>query len=137
MKIIVAFFIILSSFTNAQVTNSKEQPKMIYTEKAKFPGGDDAFRAEFFKMVHGYIDLRQYAVNGVFYFTFKIDATGKIKKLDVSPKVKDSEMFIDDMLFAMKKVKGKWKPAQRDGKPIESNYILSINFISDHFDHGD
>lgn len=135
MKKIVFFFIFLSSFATAQVVNSEDQPKMIYTEKAQFPGGEEAFRAEFFKMVHGYIDLRQYAVNGVFYFSFKIDPNGKIKKLDVSPKVKNSEMFIDDMLFAMKKVKGKWKPAQRDGKPIESNYILSINFISDHFDH--
>lgn len=135
MKKIVFFFIFLSCFAIAQVTDSQDQPRMIYKEKAQFPGGDDAFRKEFFKMVHGYIDLRQYAVNGVFYFSFKIDTNGKIKKLDVSPKVKNSEMFIDDMLFAMKKVKGKWKPAQRDGKPIESNYILSINFISDHFDH--
>lgn len=62
---------------------------------------------------------------------------GKIKDLDIKPKVKDSEMFIDDMLFAMKKVKAKWKPAQQNGTPIESNYILSINFTSDHFDHGD
>lgn len=137
MKKIVIFFLLVSGLATAQVTASEEQPKMIYTEKAQFPGGEKAFRAEFFKMVNGYLDLQQYAVNGTFYFTFKIDVNGKIKDLDIKPKVKDSEMFIDDMLFAIKKVKGKWKPAQRDGKPIESNYILSINFTSDHFDHGD
>lgn len=137
MKKLLFFLVFLSGFATAQVDASPDHPKMIYTEKAQFPGGDDAFRKEFFKMVHGYIELRQYAVNGIFYFTFKIDATGKIKKLDISPKVKNSEMFIEDMLFAMKKVKGKWKPAQRNGKPIESNYIMSINFISDHFDYGD
>lgn len=131
------FFLIISSFAFGQAESKKEQPKMIYTEKAKFPGGDEAFLAEFHKMVNGYIDLRQYAVNGTFYFTFIIDVNGKIKNLNIVPKVKNSDMFIEDMMFAMKKIKTKCKPALQNEKPVESKYILSFNFITDHFDHGD
>ena len=131
------FCLLISCFAFGQTENKKEQPKMIYTEKAKFPGGDEAFRAEFHKMVNGYIDLRQYFVNGIFYFTFNIDVNGKIKNLDIVPKVKNSDMFIEDMMFAMKKIKTKWKPALQNNQPVESKYILSVNFTTDHFDHGD
>ncbi|MBU4538963.1 MAG: energy transducer TonB [Weeksellaceae bacterium] len=121
----------------AQTTEDQNPHHLTITEKAKFPGGDKAYREELFKMIHAYIDLQKYAVNGVFHFMFDIDVNGKIKNLQVYPKVQNSEMFIDDMLFAMKRVKTKWKPAMRDNKPVESKYVLKINFISDHFDHGD
>lgn len=137
MKKLFCFLIFIYGLSFGQNVKSEENPKIIYTEKAQFPGGDQAFLAEFHKMVNGYIDLGQYAVNGIFYFSFKIDINGKIKNLNISPKVKNSEMFIDDMMFAMKKIKTKWKPALQNEKPVESNYILSVNFTSDHFDHGD
>ncbi|WP_435523052.1 hypothetical protein [Chryseobacterium indoltheticum] len=54
-------------------------------------------------MIHAYIDLNQYGVNGVFTFIFDIDKNGKAGNLKVLPKVKNSEMFIDDMKFALKK----------------------------------
>lgn len=46
-------------------------------------------------------------------------------------------MFIDDMQFAMKRVKTRWIPAKKNDVPIESKYVLKINFTTDHFDHGD
>lgn len=103
-------------------------------QKAQFPGGDEGFIDEFLKMIHAYIDLRHYAVNGKFTFIFDVDEKGKISDLDVVPKVKNSEMFIDDMNFAIKKVKKKWQPALKDGQPISSKKIISINFTSDHTD---
>ena len=131
------FCLLISCLAFGQTEDKKEQPKMIYTEKAKFPGGEEAFSAELHKMINGYIDLRQYAVNGTFYFTFIIDEKGKIKNLNIIPKVKNSDMFIEDMMFAMKKIKKRWNPALQNGQPVESKYILSINFTSDHYDHDD
>lgn len=75
------------------------------SQNAEFPGGDDAFTKEFLKMIHAYIDLNKYAVNGQFVFVFDVNENGKISNLDVLPKVKNSEMFIEDMDFAIKKVK--------------------------------
>lgn len=46
-------------------------------------------------------------------------------------------MFIEDMLFCMKKIKTKWKPPVANGVAVKTNYKIKINFISDHFDNGD
>lgn len=110
---------------------------LVITRSAEFPGGDAAFSKEFLRMIHGYIDLDQYAVNGQFTFLFDIGTDGKISNLNVLPKVKNSELFIDDMNFAIKKVKKKWQPAIQNGKPTVSKKVIKINFTTDHFDHGD
>lgn len=137
MKTLLLIFFLISSSIFGQEENSPQKNQISTHEKAKFPGGDEAFLAEFHKMVNGYIDLKEYAVNGIFYFTFDIDVKGKIKNLNILPKVKNSELFIEDMMFAMKRIKTRWKPASKNGQPVESKYILSVNFTSDHFDHGD
>ncbi|MBO6185276.1 MAG: energy transducer TonB [Chryseobacterium sp.] len=130
-------FILLIGFKSFAQESKVESENLSRTEKAEFPGGDEVFTKEFLKMIHGYIDLRKYAVNGQFTFLFDVTADGKVDNLKVLPKVKDSELFIDDMNFAIKKVKKKWKPAMRDGKPVVSKKVIKINFTSDHFDHGD
>ena len=88
-------------------------------------------------MINGYIDLSKYAANGIFTFSFDVDIDGKAKNLSVTPRVKNSEMFIEDMLFCMEKIKTKWKPALANGVAVKTNYKIKINFISDHFDNGD
>ena len=105
------------------------------TSNAEFPGGDKAFTNEFLRMIHGYIDMSKYAVNGQFTFLFDISTEGKVENLNVLPKVKNSELFIEDMEFAIKKVKKKWKPAIQNGLPVVSKKLIKINFTSDHFDH--
>ena len=131
------FLLFLFPATVFAQAEEENQPKITFIERAKFPGGEDAYRAELFEMINAYIDLRKYAVNGLFQFMFTIDVNGKIKNVQVYPQVKNSEMFIDDMQFAMKRVKTRWIPAKKNDVPIESKYVLKINFTTDHFDHGD
>ncbi len=132
--VMICFLLGLKSYS--QETRVDSENPVTY-KSAEFPGGDSAFSKEFLKMIHAYIDLGLYAVNGKFVFTFDVDENGKVINLKVLPKVKNSEMFIEDMQFAMKKVKKKWKPAVRNGKPVLSQKIISIYFTSDYFDHGD
>ena len=136
-KIVSVLLILISEFGFSQTTENKDTTKFISAKKAEFPGGDEAFAKEFLYMVYAYIDLNMYAVNGKFTFLFDIDEKGKTSNLQIAPKVKNDDMFRDDMQFAMKKVKTKWKPAIKDGVPVKSRYILTINFTTDHFDHGD
>ena len=137
-KTIITLFLFFSGFKGysqkTQVQN-QFQKENITSQTAEFPGGDSAFADEFLKMIHAYIDLQKYAVNGKFVFVFDVDTDGKVGNLDVLPKVENSEMFIDDMKFAIKKVKKKWKPAVKNGQPVISKKVIKINFISDHFDH--
>lgn len=137
MKKYFFVLVLLIGFKSFAQEPKVESEKFAVTEKAEFPGGDEAFTKEFLKMIHGYIDLRKYAVNGQFTFLFDVNTEGKVENLKVLPKVKDSELFIDDMNFAIKRVKKKWKPAMQDGKPVVSKKVIKINFTSDHFDHGD
>lgn len=103
--------------------------------KAEFPGGQEAFRKEFMKMVHGYVDMTAYAVNGKFSFVLTIDEKGKMSELKIYPKVRNDEEFKQDMDFAVKRIKKKWKPAIKNGVPVSSNIIFEINFSSEHADH--
>lgn len=135
-KTIVILFLALGFMGYSQQSQAPKE-NITNSQNAEFPGGDDAFTKEFLQMIHSYIDLKKYAVNGQFVFVFDVSTSGKVENLDVLPKVKNSEMFIDDMKFAIKKVKKKWKPAMKDGQPVVSKKIIKINFTSDHFDHGD
>jgi len=105
------------------------------TRKAEFPGGKEAFRNEFMKMVHGYVDLTAYAVNGKFSFVITIDEKGKMSEMKIYPKVRNDDEFRQDMDFAMRRIKKKWKPALQNGIPVSSNIIFEINFSSEHSDH--
>lgn len=104
-------------------------------KKAEFPGGDEAFRKEFMNMVHAYIDMALYAIQGQVTFFFNIDSKGKINNIDVLPKFKNNEMFIDDMKYATKKVKGKWKPATKNGVAVDSKFVMKVNFDNNGYDH--
>ncbi|MCF2221117.1 energy transducer TonB [Chryseobacterium sp. PS-8] len=104
-------------------------------QKAEFPGGDQAFQKEFMNMVHAYIDMALYAIQGKVTFVFNIDAKGKISQIDVLPKFKNNEMFIDDMKYAAKKVKGKWTPAKKNGVPVDSKFVMKVNFSNNTYDH--
>lgn len=104
-------------------------------QKAEFPGGDEAFRKEFMNMVHAYIDIALYAIQGQVTFVLNIDTKGKISNIDVLPKFKNNEMFIDDIKYAAKKVKGKWKPATKTGIPVDSKFVMKVNFTNNVYDH--
>ncbi|NML68731.1 hypothetical protein HHL23_02825 [Chryseobacterium sp. RP-3-3] len=105
-----------------------------YTQKAEFPGGDEAFRKQFMDMLHAYVDAQSYAINGKVTFVINIAPNGKMDRLDILPKIKNSEMFVDDVKYAMQKIKGKWKPAMKDNTPVDSKMIVKVNFSTHGYD---
>ncbi len=120
----------------SQENNTQVQQTAENYQKAEFPGGDEAFRKEFMNMVYSYIDFALYALEGKVTFVFNIDSKGKINKIDVLPKFKNNEMFIDDIKYATKKVKGKWKPAMKNGVAVDSKFVMKVNFSNDVYDAG-
>ncbi|MBV8325977.1 energy transducer TonB [Chryseobacterium sp.] len=131
LLILPLLFLGFKGFSQAVVPRYQGQESF---QKAEFPGGEEAFKKEFLKMVYSYIDMALYAVQGEVTFIFNIDPKGKIDKVDILPKFKNNEMFIDDMKYALKKVKNKWKPAVRNGVPIDSKFIMKINFEHNLYD---
>lgn len=133
MRIFLLVITLLIS-CNAYPQAETNKTTIISDSKAEFPGGQNAFRQEFMKMIHGYFDISAYAVNGKFSFVITIDEKGKMSNLKIFPKVKNDEEFTQDMSFAINRIKKKWKPATHNGLPISSNIIFEINFTSDHSD---
>lgn len=124
------------SFSTAYYSQTETpQEKTLINSKAEYPGGQEVFRNEFMRMVYAYVDLTAYAVNGKFSFIITIDKNGKMSEMKIYPKVKFDEEFRQDMNFAMKRLKKKWKPAIQNGVPVSSNIIFDINFSSEHADH--
>jgi len=128
--LIITLLISSPAFSQSEITNNQVSAD----SKAEFPGGQAAFQKEFMKMVHAYVDITAYAVNGKFSFVLTIDEKGKMSELKIHPKVKFDKEFKQDMNFAMKRIKKKWKPAIKNGVPVSSNIIFEINFTSDHSD---
>ncbi|WP_294334102.1 energy transducer TonB [uncultured Chryseobacterium sp.] len=119
----------------SQSNNAQPQTAIADYQKAEFPGGDEAFKQEFMNMVHAYIDMALYAVQGKVTFIFNIDPKGKISNIDILPKFKNNEMFIDDIKYAAKKVKGKWKAALQNGVPVDSKFVMKVNLSHNTYDH--
>lgn len=117
---ILVIFLVFSTILYSQEIKSENLTETVSTI-AEFPGGDNAYRNELYKMIHGYIDLSSYAANGTFTFSFDIDTNGKTKNLKVTSKVKNSELFIEDMLFCMKKLKLNGNPLQKTEHQLFQN----------------
>ena len=78
-KTIFFFFLLISLLGIAQTQKTDESANSTVTQKAEFPGGEEAYRKELYKMINGYIDMSKYAANGIFTFSFDVDIDEKLK----------------------------------------------------------
>lgn len=102
--------------------------------RAQFEGGDAAFNRELFKYISAYVDKEIYAVNGTFFLNLNIDAAGKITDLDITPKVANSDQFLKDLKFAVKKIRKSWIPSKCNDVPVSSRLRIKLNFVSESVD---
>ena len=135
LKKILFLSVFLTGFYGFSQEKAATLPTEEIYQKAEFPGGNDAFRKEFLNMVHAYIDFALYTFQGEVTFVFNIDQSGKATISEVLPKFKNNEMFLDDVRYALKKVKKKWKPATKNGSPVESSSVMRVKFGVNSFDH--
>ena len=48
---------------------------------------------------------------------------------------KNNEMFVDNMKYVARKMKGKWKPAVKNGIPKDSEPEMKVDFSHNTYDH--
>ncbi len=96
--------------------------------RAQYEGGDAAFTRELFRYISAYVDKEIYVVNGPFFLHLDIDKTGRIRNIGVSPKVKNSELFLRDLKYATRKIKKEWIPSKCNGVPVDSKLRIRLNF---------
>lgn len=101
---------------------------------AAFDGGAIAYKALLSKYMFAFLNADFYTLNGDFTFTLSVDKTGKVTDLKGSPQILHSEIFFDDMQYVVRRIKTNWKPATCDGKPIDSQMEIKMNFSSNSGD---
>ena len=70
-------------------------------------------------------------VNGSIFLHLDIDTEGKITKLDITPNVANSEMFLRDLKFAVRKINKNWTPSKCVNVPVVSRIRIKLNFITE------
>ena len=103
--------------------------------RAQFEGGDASFNRELFRYISAYVDKEVYAVNGTFFLQMEIDKVGKVTNLNIVPKVKNSEMFLRDLKFAVSKIKENWTPSKCNNVPVDSKIRIRLNFVTESADN--
>ena len=103
-------------------------------QRAQFDGGDAAFSRELFRYISAYVDKEIYVINGPFFLHLNIGKDGKLTDLEVTPKVENSEMFLRDLKFAVKKIRKNWDPAKCNNMPVDSRLRIKLNFITESAD---
>lgn len=102
--------------------------------RAQFEGGDANFNRELFKYISAYVDKEIYFVNGTFYMNISINRLGRITHIDIVPKVENSEMFLKDLKFAVRKIKNTWTPSKCGNTAVDSKLRIKLNFVSENVD---
>lgn len=114
------------------------QPNSCYVDaefrRAQFEGGDAAFNRELFRYISAYVDREIYVVNGTFFLQMDIDKQGKVTGLNVIPKVENSEGFLRDLKFAVRKIKKNWTPSKCNEIPVDSKIRIKLNFVTESID---
>lgn len=97
---------------------------------AGFEGGVLVYKETLRKYMFDYLNSDFYVLNGDFNFILTIDQTGKVTKIEGSPKVSNSEVFFDDMKYVVRRIKKNWIPASCNGQPITSQVKIKMNLSS-------
>ena len=97
---------------------------------ASFEGGASAYKEILKKYMYTFLNSEFYTLNGEFTFTLTIDANGRVSQIEGAPKIQYSEVFFDDMQYVVRRIKNNWTPAKCDGKPVQSQMQLKMNFTS-------
>ena len=102
--------------------------------RAQFEGGDAAFNRELFRYISAYVDKEIYVVNGTFFLQMEIDKEGRVTSLNILPKVENSDGFLRDLKFAVRKIKKNWTPSKCNNVPVDSKIRIRLNFVTESID---
>jgi TonB family protein len=107
------------------VGNSNKQPMVIIEEMPMFPGGDAAMQAWISENLKYPGDAIKANKTGEVILTFVVSSSGKVENVKVKKSVFPS---IDTEAIRVISNMPDWKPGSQNGKPVDIDYILSVNF---------
>lgn len=97
---------------------------------ASFEGGVSAYKEMLRKYMYVYLNTDFYVLNGDFTFTLTVDDKGKVKNIEGTPKVANSQVFFDDMKYVVRRIRKNWIPATCNGQSVTSQIKIKMNLSS-------
>jgi len=95
-------------------------------KKAEYPGGNTTLDIDLQRLIGPIFDKNRLSMgNEIIQMTLKISKDGYVKDINFSQPIPFN--IKDEILYGLKGLK-KWKPASRNGVPIEGTYYLSLRF---------
>lgn len=123
----------ITSYKNALVKISEEEKKAVandpptkakVTKEAEYETGKTAFQKALYEAVD--LDFLNYASDSYkATLSFVVDSKGNALNGQVKGNNEDVNAFIEAAFYRIKE-KGKWKPAENNGKPISSTVTIPI-----------
>jgi TonB family protein len=104
---------------------SSKQPMVVMEEMPMFPGGDDAMQLWISENLKYPGDAIKDNKTGKVIVTFVVSSTGKVKNVKVNKSVSPS---INAEAIRVISSMPDWKPGSQNGKPVDIDYMLSVNF---------
>jgi len=102
-----------------------KQTMVLTEEMPMFPGGDDAMQSWISENLEYPGDAINENKTGKVIVTFVVSNTGKVKNVKVQKSVFPS---IDAEAIRVISSMPDWKPGSQNGKPVDIDYMLSVNF---------
>lgn len=92
--------------------------------EAQFIGGEDSMMRFLLENINY---PKQETNEGVIYAGFDVTEQGVIEDIKIMSSFDGAKQFEKEVIRVIKSMPN-WEPAQQDGEPIKSNYVLPISF---------
>lgn len=105
----------------------EKNPVILYPVEAnpEFPGGKDALKRFLAQHTQYPAEAREKNIQGKVWIQFLVDEKGKV----IQPQVtKGVDPLLDQEALRVVKLMPDWKPAQQNGRSVESSFVLPLDF---------
>ncbi len=132
MKKLLVILICILPFTSfaQESTEKKSSNERIYTSvevMLEFPGGEAALMNYLVKNIKYPSDAQDAKIQGKVFLTFVVSDEGKVKQVKV---LRGLGASIDAEAIRVVQEMPDWKPGTMNGKPVNVQYNIPINFRS-------
>lgn len=116
----------------SQATDEKVYQEFEVAKNAEYPDGINAFRKELMQNINYPYIAKKNKTQGSVILMFTIDEQGSIISVKILKDIGDG--CGDASVEALKKIRTKWQPAMKDGKPVKVRKSIPVMFKLDGYD---
>ena len=130
--VLIYVFSVFSCFAFGQdavkrdtISQNSEKVFTIVEEMPQFPGGDEGLKKYLMKEVDYPKEAKKKGITGKVFVTFVVTNTGKVTDVRI---LRGAGNGFDEEVLRVIKAMPDWTPGKQDGKPVNVQFTLPVNF---------